>query len=401
MSAPNSSSIALDASLLSSCIHCGLCLGSCPTYQLTGDENNSPRGRLAHWRAMQEGRLQPSPKTDFYLNECVGCLTCETACPAQVPYGKILHQVRRERDAQGKPSPWWLRLAAQAVHFPAWFSAALMPARLLRKMGGAGSPYIFPGRPPVLQSSASYAREIMAQLRPTGPLVALLSGCLMEGLFREINFATIRVLAAHNVRVIVPEGQTCCGALHEHTGLKGAEHSAEVNRAAFDQTGVDAVIANSAGCGLTLQHSLKTPVLDIHRFLAEIGPRQGNGVAADHIYVDLPCHLVHGQKEPGIPETVLNAIGTPWSLAPMAYECCGSGGVYNQLKPENAREILRRKSAFLDESPHGRNILASSNHVCLMQWHSAHQLVRRPFRVAHVIQLLDESLSLSPNPKIV
>lgn len=388
----------LDTESLLGCIHCGLCLGACPTYQLTGDENNSPRGRLAHWRAMQEGRLAPSPRLDFYTDECVGCLACETACPAQVPYGDILHEVRRQRVADGKPLPWWIRLAVRAVQNPRLFSLGFSPARLARQMGFS-SAFLFPGKPAVLKSSAQYARELMERFRPTGPLVALQTGCLMEAMFREINFATIRVLMAHNVRVVVPETQTCCGAFLEHTGADRVDRLREANRAAFDPLQVEAVITNSAGCGLSMQHTLKTPVRDVHPFLAEIGVRAGRGIAADHIYVDLPCHLVHGQKEPGIPESVLNAIGTPWSLAPMASECCGSGGVYNQLKPENARGMLQRKSAFIDESPHDRIVLATSNHVCLMQWHSTRALglVRKPHRVAHLVQLLDESLSPQPN----
>ena len=180
----------------------------------------------------------------------------------------------------------------------------------------------------------------------------------------------------------------------EHTGVGNAEGLAAKNRAAFDGLKVDAVIANSSGCGLTLRHQLKTPVRDISGFLAEIGVRQGKGVAADHVYVDLPCHLIHGQKE-ALPESIINAIGTPWSLAPMAADCCGSGGVYNLVKPENAREILRKKSAFLDDSPYKRVTLATANHVCMMQWNSARSqgLVNRDFRVAHIVQLLDESLS--------
>lgn len=392
----------VSTSSLDSCIHCGFCLGSCPTYQLTGDENNSPRGRLAHWKALAEGRLQPNAKVDFYMDECVGCLACETACPAQVPYGSILHDILRQRVAEGKSVPWWLRLVADAVGRPDLFHLALLPLRLLRKSGWPGSKFIFPGRPSIFKSSSEYAREVMDRVKPTGPRVALLSGCLMEAAFREINFATIRVLAANNIQVTVPEGQTCCGAFLEHTGIAGLDKLQQTNRSAFDSLDVDAIVTNSAGCGLTLQYSLQTPVVDVTKLLAEVGCRAGHGVAADHIYVDLPCHLVHGQKEPGIPTAVLDAIGTPWSLAPMATECCGSGGVYNQLKPDNAREILRRKSAFLDESPHKCVILTTSNHVCLMQWHSARRqnLVRRPYRVAHVIQLLDESLSSNPNPNL-
>ena len=157
---------------------------------------------------------------------------------------------------------------------------------------------------------------------------------------------------------------------------------------------VDAVVSNSSGCGLALGKALvgRLPVRDVLSFLGEIGPVvRPQRAAAARVYVDLPCHLIHGQKVPGIPTNVLNATGYQWELAPMARDCCGSGGVYNIQKPGNAREILARKSAFLNEAAGDPVILATSNHVCMMQWNSAKLggVVKRPFEVRHVIQLLD------------
>lgn len=316
---------------LRACVHCGLCLEDCPTYRLTGDEANSPRGRLLLWRAMEEGRLEPDPWTDFYTDECVGCLACESVCPANVPYAHLLEEARREQEAAGRAKiPWHLRAAGAAVKRPAWFNLALAPARALRKAAAIPHPMVFAGNPPVTASTAAYARRLMAQKSPTGPTVALLTGCLMEALFREINFATVRVLVHNNVRVVIPEGQGCCGAFHEHTGMAGVDELFERNQRAFRKAGVETVVSNSAGCGLALGKALdgEPPVRDVLGFLGEIGLKtQARRPARQKVFVDLPCHLVHGQKAPGIPPNVLDATGYDWELAPCARDCCGSGGV--------------------------------------------------------------------------
>ena len=382
---------------LRACVHCGLCLEECPTYRLSGDENNSPRGRLYLWRAESEGRLSADPWTDFYSDECVGCLACASVCPANVPYAHLLGVARRRQVAHGRAHiHWQIALAGNAVRSPALFNLALAPARLLRSLGLLPYPMVFPGKPALAQSTAAYARRLMERYQPNGPNVALLTGCLMEALFREINFATVRVLVENNVRVLVPEEQGCCGAFHEHTGMAGVEELFAQNRNAFSDLKVDRVVANSAGCGLALSKALKDTVRvqDVLGFLGEIGPKPRPKRNDGHrVYVDLPCHLVHGQRVEGIPASVLDATGYSWELAPHARDCCGSGGVYNIQKPDNAREILRGKAAFLDELPANIHpILATANHVCMMQWHTAHALVDRPFQVRHVIQLLDPGL---------
>lgn len=385
----------LDSDLLSSCVHCGFCLEVCPTYKLTGDENNSPRGRLRLWREEAEGRLEKDPWTDFYTSECVGCLACESACPANVPYGEIFEQVKHEHVAtQRSRPPVLLRLASALARRPALFNLMMSPARALRRWGWLKHRFVFAGSPAVALSTAAYAQRLMLRYRPNGPRVAFLTGCLMESLFREINFATIRVLIENNIRVVIPASQTCCGAFQEHTGLDGVSQLHENNRRVFGRLGVDAIVSNSSGCGLALGKSLQglMPVRDVLSFLGEIEPVRRPGRAAGaRVYVDLPCHLVHGQKVSGIPNKVLDATGYQWELAPMARDCCGSGGVYNIQKPENSREILKRKSAFLNAAAGDPVILATSNHVCMMQWNSARTggLVNRPFQVSHVIQLLD------------
>ena len=385
----------LDSDLLTSCVHCGFCLEVCPTYKLTGDENNSPRGRLRRWREEAEGTLPRDPWTEYYTSECVGCLACETACPANVPYGTIFEQTKHQQlSANRSRLPWSLRLANFLAMRQGLFNLATFPLRLMRRAGWLPHPFLFPGSPPAMLSTAAYARQLMEQHRPTGPKVAFLTGCLMESLFREINFATVRVLIENNVQVEIPTEQVCCGAFQEHTGMPDAEPLHDLNRQAFRYKDVDVILSNSSGCGLALGKSLEglKPVRDVLTFLGELGPiARSPRTDGARVYVDLPCHLVHGQKVPAIPVNVLNATGYKWELAPMARDCCGSGGVYNIQKPENSQAILQRKSEFLNQAAGDPVILATSNHVCMMQWNSAGKtgLVNRPYQVRHVIQLLD------------
>ena len=390
--------------LLTNCVHCGFCLEVCPTYQMTGDENNSPRGRLRLWREEHEGRLSVDPWTAHYTSECVGCLACEPACPANVPYGEILEQVRHQHVEQARAKPRLsLRLAAALTSKQWLFNLAMAPARWLRSMGILPHRFLFAGRPALSESTAQYATRLMQQHRPTGPKVALLTGCLMEAVFREINFATIRVLIENNVQVVIPPDQGCCGAFQEHLGLDGVEEMRAQNRTAFEPLDLDAIVCNSSGCGLALSKSLtdRVPVRDVLAFLGDLNPvRRVRSSGSTRVYVDLPCHLIHGQKQAGIPANVLDATGYTWELAPQARDCCGSGGVYNIQKPENSREILAKKSAFLNEAQGDPVVLATSNHVCMMQWNSARSggLVKRPYIVQHVIQLLDPGDGLTVRP---
>jgi len=389
---------------LAACVHCGFCLEVCPTYQLTGDENNSPRGRLRLWKEEAAGRLASDPWTDFYTDECVGCLACETACPANVPYGEALEQVRHEHVSSGRSVPGRIIRAADylARHSTA-FNQAMLPVRALRRMGLLHHPKVFPGHPPVIQSTESYAKQLMNLHRPTGRRVALFTGCLMESVFREINFATVRVLIENNLQVIVPRGQTCCGAFQKHTGLGHTDALATANQQAFTVTDVDAVLTNSSGCGHALGPVLdnQIPVRDVIDYLEDLGPivrqRSPNNVS---LYLDLPCHLIHGQKIDRIPQRVLEATGYQWQLAPQARDCCGAGGTYHLQKPANAKQMIEAKSAFLGDAIGDPVVLVSMNHVCLMQWNSIRSSLRRstPTLLRHLIQLLDPEANLKITP---
>lgn len=381
--------------LLSSCVHCGFCLEVCPTYQLTGDENNSPRGRLRLWKEEAAGELPVDAWTDFYTSECVGCLACEPACPANVPYGQILNQVRSQHVTAGRNRP---SLQTRVGDFLArrgrLFDRMMMPLRLLRRYAGLKHTKLFPGKPAVVLSTAKYTETLMKRHRPTGRRVALFTGCLMESVFREINFATVRVLIENNFQVVVPTDQACCGAFQHHTGLGDTDPLDQRNREAFAIDDVDVVLTNSSGCGLALMKAIAgtKPIRDVIDFLEDESLVKRDRVASEaRMYIDLPCHLVHGQKIDRIAQRVFDATGYHWELAPMAYDCCGAGGTYQFDKPENSAKILERKSAFLQSATGDPIYVVTTNHVCMMQWNSIARSIAgdRPIHVRHLIQMLD------------
>ncbi len=379
--------MALQTPKLLNCVHCGLCLDECPTYRLSGDENNSPRGRLASWRAIAEKRIEPGATTDYYTDECVGCLACVSACPANVPYGDLLIETRAERARTGGPVDWRLKLGAALASRPSLFSRLALPLRLSRRLGLRIHRAFFPGNPALLMSTAAYAREVMRVTQPKGPKVALLQGCLMDAAFRELNFASIRVLAANGFQVSVPEEQTCCGAVHEHAGLPGKAALDAQNALAFE--GCATIVSNASGCGLSLSHSFPGRQRDIVDLLENNPLRQGAALKFSHIYYDFPCHAYHGLGLRQAPSKIFKSLGVSWSLAPDADRCCGSGGAYQFTHEKNSAEILKDKSEFLNSSPHENPVLATANHVCMMQWSGAK--TAKPFQVRHLVQLLDES----------
>jgi glycolate oxidase iron-sulfur subunit len=373
------------------CVHCGLCVGVCPTYQFSGNENNSPRGRLAIWRAISEGRLHIDEKTDFYLQECVGCLACETACPANVPYGNLINKIKSERVGGDMDVSTAIRLLSVLIPYTRIFQWFCLPVRLLRRIGWSGQRFFFPGNPAVCQSTAAYAGELVQKYRPSGKEAFLFTGCVMEAVFREINFAAVRVLSVNGIRICVPKDQVCCGAVLEHSGMPGKEELDRRNHEAFNDR--KTILTNSSGCSLSLKEGLDRTVLDTVHFLNTIGLRKGTKLETEMIFLDVPCHLYHGQKVRNLPEKVFEAIGNPWMPAPDCEACCGSGGIYNLTHPDNAREIIERKSEFLNKVPFEKCIVATTNHVCMTQWHSVLQSgkIKKRVSVRHVVQLLDES----------
>lgn len=387
MSAPRFEELmARETPKLLNCVHCGLCLDECPTYRATGDEANSPRGRLALWRAEWEGRLAPGPETDHYTDQCVGCLACVSACPANVPYGELLLERRNEQARRRAGPDWRIRALTPLLRHLRLFNALGLPLRAARRLGLRVHRTLFPGPAPLLEGTAAYARRVNRALKPQGPAVALLTGCLMDAAFREINAATVRVLAVNGFQVRVPEGQGCCGAVAEHAGQAPEKAALDaVNQRAFATSGV--ALTNSSGCGLSLRHAIGAKQADLLDFLNSCGLKAGAPLDWTGVLYDFPCHAYHGLGLKTPPTALFKAAGLEgrWQLAPEAERCCGSGGAYAVTEAASSAQILDEKRALLGDRA-SRATLVTGNHVCMMQWSQIQGL-----KVLHAVQVLDES----------
>jgi len=397
------------------CVHCGLCLPTCPTYRETGRESSSPRGRIYMLRAVAENRapLSDAISEEAYL--CLGCRACETACPSGVQFGSMLERARAEIDRSGLRSGWALRSERWALRAlianPRSLSIAISLLRaiqLLRldRLAAALLPKAW--------------REIIA-LAPTVPparerkplpsftpalgerrgRVALFVGCVMPELFGAVNAATVRVLSRNGFEVVIPRAQGCCGALHAHTGdIDFARDLARGNLAAFAAVDCDAVIANSAGCGAALREleewlpgegaPLARRVRDVSEFLDAAGLRPPEGRIESRVCYDDPCHLVHGQRVDAAPRRLLEQIpGLELAAHDDPAGCCGAAGIYNLTHRAMSRAVLDRKLRSLGAAD--PDYVATGNPGCLMQLRSGVAGAGLRATVVHPIELLDRA----------
>ncbi len=405
------------------CVHCGFCLQACPTYLALGDENDSPRGRIMLMRALVEGDLLPDDQVvHTHIERCLGCRGCETACPSGVPYGQLLEATRATL-ARSRPLPLLARLILRVFATPALARPAMLAARLLRTTGLALVLARLPGRPgfafAMLASSRSRLERRSYPANGSGSRggVALLRGCVMEGLFRETNSATERTLVVNDYAVVDAPGQRCCGALHAHAGdLEAARLLARANIAAFERSGADFIGVNASGCGAAMKEYghlladdaawadraivLSARVRDVSELLAEAGPRSG-GELPLHVTYDAPCHLMHAQRVVDPPLRVLTAIpGLRLSPLRDADQCCGSAGIFNLLQPATADAVLAPKLGHITDT--GAEMVATGNPGCLMQIGAGLLRQRAAANVAHPVDLLDASYAaLNDNaPKV-
>lgn len=414
---------------LLACVHCGLCLEACPTYVLTGDENDSPRGRIYLMRAVEENRLAlDSTAFRQHINRCLGCRACESVCPAGVEYGQLLEAARA--DLQQTPAEQ-RSLRARLLHFmlqhiwihPARLRFAFTLARILRNM-----------RLPRLMIKSRLARLVSPRLefalalldsslaargnedersaqtdsRTALTQALLFKGCVMEGLFARVNRATARVLEANDCAVRVPEGQVCCGALHAHAGdLEGARELARRNIDAFGGDAETKIITNAGGCGALLAsytHLLADDaeyaerardfgarVRDISQQLATLEVRQGAELEGQVTTYDASCHLLYGQHASVEPIEMLRKIpGLRFVPLEGSEVCCGGAGVYNLLEPSMSSRILNEKLVQIKTT--GAQTLATGNPGCHMQIGAGARLNgMEHLRVCHPVELLDES----------
>lgn len=392
---------------LDPCVHCGFCLPACPTYQATGDESDSPRGRILLMRALERGELPADdPVLSHHLDVCLGCRGCEPVCPAGVRFGDGLEEARR-RLVLRNGLPFRSRAVLGLFHRRWAWRAAFGIGRWIR---GAGVARVFagPGRLGFLAGMLEATRPLggaAGEPTPAAPdrgTVALFRGCAMEGLFGHVHEATRRTLKANGYRVVEPEGQVCCGALHAHAGdLGGARSLAQANVAALIGR-ADYVVVNSAGCGALLKglgHLLETDeagrlaasVRDVSELLAAAGPRPGAPIDREVCY-DAPCHLQHAQRVHREVLQVLGAIeGLKPRLVPGFDRCCGAAGIYGVLHPEMSRAVLDDKIREIAAADPRLDVVTTGNPGCLMQIGAGLIAAGLPTTVAHPVELLDLS----------
>ena len=405
---------------LDSCVHCGFCLPACPTYLALEDENDSPRGRLLLMGALLDGSVRPDdPAVGKHLDQCLGCRGCETACPSGVPYGQLL-EATRESLLPHRPLPFVARLVL-GVFAREWaLRPALALARLARVSGTAALlARLLPTRLAMpFAMLASTARPKRDAYEPRGDsargTASLLTGCVMEGLFAEVNRATERTLSVNGWAMRTTNRQRCCGALHAHAGdAATARALARENIAAFERSDADVVVLNSAGCGAMCRDyghlladdsgwadratAFSSKVRDVHQLLAGAGPivlpagspESEVAASATSVAYDAPCHLQHAQRIVEAPLAVLQA-ARGIRLVPLADsdQCCGSAGIFNLVRPEVAERVLAPKLARIDES--GAEVVATGNPGCLMQIGGGLRLAGSEVEARHPVELLDE-----------
>lgn len=385
---------------LAACVACGLCLPHCPTYRVTGEESASPRGRITAMRSVSDGLAQPDDTFARFMDLCLACRACEDVCPSHVPFGRMMERARVQIEPLRPRRATFLRWLGLDVALPRkkvlWLVAALQP------LGRVA----LPGRVRALTPKRSELfRRLPAVTDPTGEArgtVALLSGCIQDRWFREVNRATIRVLALNGWRVVVPRDQACCGALPAHHGrLDTARALAERNLRAF--AGVDVVVVNAAGCGAHLQElgdlvetdearSFAVKVHDVMEFLHDEGlesPPTGRPGFERVAYHDA-CHALRAQHLREQPRALLRAVeGVEVLDVPSGEVCCGAAGLYNVLEPEMSLELRRRKTDAVALT--GADVVASANPGCTMQIAAGLREIGSPMQVLHPIQILDRA----------
>ncbi|GHC26134.1 glycolate oxidase iron-sulfur subunit [Gemmobacter caeni] len=395
--------------ILRTCVHCGFCTATCPTYQVLGDELDSPRGRIYLIKDMLESGRPADAQTVKHIDRCLSCLACMTTCPSGVHYMHLVDHAR-EYIEQTYRRPWHDRalrwLLSRIIPYPGRFRLALLGAKMARPFAR-----LLPDRrlramiamapkqvPPVSRNDDPqvFAAQGAARMR-----VALLTGCAQKALNTDINEATIRLLRRLGCEVVVAKGMGCCGALTHHMGRSGESHAqAGANIAAWmvekRGAGLDAVVINTSGCGTTVKDyghmfrndplagdaaAVSAMALDISELLARLGLPEGAPKGLRVAY-HAACSLQHGQQVKTAPKDLLKRVGFEVVEPADSHLCCGSAGTYNLLQPELSAELKRRKVATLEAK--APQIIAAGNIGCMMQIGSGTGVP-----VVHTVELLD------------
>ncbi|MBN9101398.1 MAG: 4Fe-4S dicluster domain-containing protein [Pseudonocardia sp.] len=407
--------------LLDDCVHCGFCLPTCPTYQLWGEEMDSPRGRIYLMDLASKGEITLEGSFQEHMDACLGCMACVTACPSGVQYDKLLESVRPqiERNVERDRSDQLFRDAIFALFpYKRRLRAAALPGALYQKLRTV--PAIrklaekLPGRLAAMESLLPpvSVREAFARLPVFTPAVgsrrgrvALLSGCVQDVFFHRVNEATVRVLAAEGYDVLVPRDQQCCGALELHAGREApALERAKREIGVFETLDVDSIVTNVAGCGSSMKEyghlfaddpawadraaAFSARVRDVHEVLADGEPRAERHPVRGRVAYHDACHLGHAQKVRAQPRAVLRSIPDLELVdLPEAELCCGSAGIYNMIAPEAAGELGARKAANVRSV--NPDVIVTANPGCLLQ---IGKHLGADIPLLHPVQLLDASI---------
>ena len=408
------------------CVHCGLCLASCPTFSELGTEMDSPRGRIFMVKSLAEGRMTLSDSVVSHLSLCLDCRACETVCPAGVPYGQLIEAAKAEIEHArpgGVPRRIfrWLNFSLLLEHPPVLRAAAAalrayQVSGLQRLVRATGLVHLLPGTLPAWEQllpripPASERRRLPARIAAEGERrgrVAMLEGCIQSVVFGAHNRATARVLARNGWDVVVPSAQGCCGALNAH----GGDHARAVEMAkrtidAFETAQADAIVVNTSGCGAHMKafgtllagdrayaaraERFARSVQDISEILAREPLRGPLAPVPMTVAYHDPCHVVHGQKIRTQPRSLLAQI-PDLKLVELTESdwCCGSAGIYNLTQPEMAERLLRRKVNHIVET--GAQAVVTANPGCILQIQLGLRARGRDVKVLHIVEVLDKA----------
>jgi glycolate oxidase iron-sulfur subunit len=400
----------IDRELISTCVHCGFCLPTCPTWGLWREEMDSPRGRIYLMEGVADGTLRLSPTVVEHFDRCLGCMACVTSCPSGVLYDRLIEQTRAKIEQEYR-RPRRERALRSAI-----LAVVAHPRRLRKalRLAPAGRRLPLPG---LLRPLTDLAPPWRAGAEPpelTEPVgertgrVGLLTGCVQRVLFGDVNAATARVLAAYGFEVVAPRAQGCCGALAVHAGRrdKGLEHARQTIDT-FEKAGVDLVVSNAAGCGSNLKDyvhlladdpayaeraaAFSASVRDVSELIAGLEPRPERNRLELRLALQDSCHLAHAQRVRAEQRAVLAAIpGLDLAEPEDQALCCGSAGIYNLVQPEAALELGRRKAERVLAV--GPDAYAAANPGCLVQVTAALRRAGRPLPAFHPVELVDASL---------
>ncbi len=396
--------------ILRACVHCGMCTATCPTYQILGDELDSPRGRIYLIKDMLENNRIPDERVVKHIDRCLSCLACMTTCPSGVHYMHLIDGAREyvEKKYKRKFGDRFIRwLLAKTLPYPNRFRLSLLGAKFAK-------PFAF-ALPKKLRNMVEFApKKLSKPSKNDKPQifkakgikkmrVALMNGCAQKVLNTDINNATINILTRHGCEVVIAKGAGCCGALTHHLGKVEESHKSAANNIEawtkeMDNEGLDAIIINASGCGTTVKdygYMFKDDKLaeqakrvakiakDISQIMMDLDIKPSNDEVKElRVAYHSACSLQHGQKITSEPKILLKKVGFEVVEPYESHLCCGSAGTYNLMQPELSKQLKKRKIKNIEATK--AQIIASGNIGCMMQIGSGTNIP-----IVHTIELLD------------